>query len=159
MPKDGRDVLEVLHFELEFLEKGSYGHSPRTPWRPQFIFEDSPTCMNYDSKENPAPCSDCVLMQFVPGGSREEKVPCRHIVLDEMGETIDSLYRTGTQQEIEETLGAWLRQSIQKLELERANARPRCVCQPEAKTDLAGDATRHHCHSGKNRGHECHDCL
>ena len=146
MPKDERDVLEVLRFELEFLEKGGYGRSPRTPWRPQLIFEDSPTCMNYDSKENPAPCGDCLLMQFVPGESREKKVPCRHIVLDELGETIDSLYRTGNQQEIEESLGAWLRKTIRKLELERAEARQcsagghtgvpaaSCDCQPIKST-------------------------
>ena len=142
MPKDEREILEILRFELEFLEKGGYGRSPRTPWRPQFIFEDSPTCMNYDSKDHPAPCADCALMQFVPGGSLEEKVPCRHILLDELGETIDSLYRTGTQQEIEEALGAWLRKTIRKLELERAEARQcsagghagvraaSCDCQP-----------------------------
>ena len=35
MQKDERDLLEVLKFELEFLEDGGYGRSPRTPWRPQ----------------------------------------------------------------------------------------------------------------------------
>src|SRR5229473_7310205 len=119
MQKDERDLLEVLKFELQFLEGGGYGRSPRTPWRPQFIFEDSPTCMNYDSKENPAPCSDCLLMQFVPGGSREEKIPCRHIPLNETGETIESFYRTGTQPELEEAYGKWLRKTIRQLELER----------------------------------------
>ena len=57
MQKDERDLLDVLKFELNFLEKGGYGRSPRESWRPVFIFEDSPTCMNYDCKENPAPCS------------------------------------------------------------------------------------------------------
>ena len=32
MPKDERDLLEVLRFELDFLEQGGYGRSPRTPW-------------------------------------------------------------------------------------------------------------------------------
>jgi hypothetical protein len=123
MAKDQREALEVLRFELQFLEKGGYGRSPRTPWRPQLIFEDSPTCMNYDSKENPAPCSDCLLMRFLPGDSREQRVPCRHIVLNEEGETIESLYRTGTQQELEEVYGKWLRTAIRKLELERVEAR------------------------------------
>ena len=31
MQKDERDLLEVLKFELEFLEQGGYGRSPRTP--------------------------------------------------------------------------------------------------------------------------------
>ncbi len=119
MQKDERDLLEVLKFELEFLEKGGYGRSPREPWRPRFVFEDSPTCMNYDCKENPGPCSDCVLMQLVPPEHRTEKIPCRHIPFNESGETLDSLYRWGEQHEIEETVGNWLRATIQRLEEER----------------------------------------
>ena len=116
MQKDERDLLEVLKFELTFLEQGGYGRSPRTPWRPQYIFEDSLTCMNYDSKENPGPCSDCVLMQLVPPGRRSEKIPCRHIPFNGSGETLDSLYRYSDQNEIEETVGSWLRTTIQQLE-------------------------------------------
>jgi hypothetical protein len=44
MQKDERDLLDVLKFELSFLEKGGYGRSPREAWRPVYIFEDSPTC-------------------------------------------------------------------------------------------------------------------
>ncbi len=120
MQKDERDLLEVLKFELEFLEKGAYGHSPRAPWRPQFIFEDSPTCMNYDSKETPGPCSDCVLMQLVSPEHRSERIPCRHIPLNASGETLDSLYRSADQYEVEETAGSWLRATVQRLEEERA---------------------------------------
>lgn len=125
MPRDDRNLLEVLKFELQFLEKGGYGRSPRTPWRPQFVFEDSPTCMNYDSKDDPAPCSDCVLMHFVPPERRQEKIPCRHIPFNAEGETIDSFYRSGTQEELEKTLGNWLRATIRRLEQERAKERKR----------------------------------
>ena len=38
MHKDERDLLDVLKFELAFLEKGGYGRSPREPWRPRYIF-------------------------------------------------------------------------------------------------------------------------
>jgi hypothetical protein len=119
MHKDERDLLEVLKFELEFLEKGGYGRSPRELWRPQFIFEDSPTCMNFDCKENPAPCSDCVLMHWIPSQYSEEKIPCRHIPLVPSGETLDSLYRYGDQHEIEEAVRNWLRTAIAQLEAER----------------------------------------
>jgi hypothetical protein len=34
------------------------------------------------------------------------------------GETLDILYRTGTQQEVEEALGNWLRTTIRQLEAE-----------------------------------------
>ncbi len=124
MQKDERDLLEVLKFELQFLEDGGYGRSPRTPWRPQYIFEDSLTCMNYDSKENPGPCGDCVLMQLVPPERRSEKIPCRHIPFSTSGETLDSLYRYSNQQETEETVGAWLRATIQRLEEELPSIGP-----------------------------------
>ena len=55
MPQDDRDVLEVLKSELNFVQKGGYGRSPREPFRAQLVFEDSPTCMNYDTKDHPEP--------------------------------------------------------------------------------------------------------
>jgi hypothetical protein len=118
MPKDKRNLLDVLKFELEFLEQGGYGRLPREAWRPRFIFEDSPTCMNFNSKDH-EPCEECLLMQFVPEDARTEQTPCIHIPLSLNGETIASLYRTGTQQELEEALGAWLRATIRRLEAEK----------------------------------------
>jgi hypothetical protein len=118
MPRDNRNLLDVLKFELEFLEQGGYGRLPRESWRPRFIFEDSPTCMNFNSKDR-KPCSECLLMQFVPEDARREQTPCIHIPLSFSGETLDNLYRTGTQQEIEEALGSWLRTTIHRLETEK----------------------------------------
>ena len=37
MQRDERDLLAVLKFELEFLEKGGYGRGPPEAWRPQYI--------------------------------------------------------------------------------------------------------------------------
>ena len=119
MSKDNRDLLDVLRLELAFLEKGGYGRSPRQPWRAQFIFEDSPTCINYDSKEHPTPCSECVLTQFVPPERRKEQIPCRHIPLNNIGETLDNLYRWSDQAETEETIKKWLCTTIQRLEESR----------------------------------------
>jgi hypothetical protein len=94
------------------VQKGGY----RAPlvWRPPLIFEDSPTC----PKERCAACpeTNCVLLSFVPKESRYEAVPCRYIPLNELGETVDSLYRTGTNEEIEQTLQSWLLTTIQQLE-------------------------------------------
>jgi hypothetical protein len=119
MPKDDRNLLDVLKFELEFLEQGGYGRLPREAWRPRFVFEDSPTCMNFNSKDR-EPCEECLLMQFVPQDARTEQTPCIHIPLSPAGETIASLYRTGTQQELEDALGDWLRATIRRLEAEKA---------------------------------------
>jgi hypothetical protein len=131
MPNDDRDILEVLKSELNFLKKGGYGRSPREPWRAQLVFEDSPTCMNYDTKENPSPCAECALMQFVPPEKRDEKVPCRHIPLTRGGETLHELYRGGTQQNIEDALADWLRGTIARLETAQAS---QTVKAPDEKT-------------------------
>jgi len=123
MRKDERDLLEVLKSELEFLKAGGYELSPRTAWRPRYIFEDSLSCMNYDSRHNPSPCGECVLIYLVPPELRSAKIPCRHIPLNTSGETLDSLYRYSDQCEIEETVGHWLRATIQRLQEERIAVR------------------------------------
>src|ERR1039458_7167069 len=110
MPRDDRNLLDVLKFELHFLETGGYGPLPGEAWRPRFIFEDSPTCMNFSAEDKDRePCSECLLMQFVPGEAQTEQVPCIHIPLSP----------TGTQQESEEARGAWLRATIHRLEGEK----------------------------------------
>jgi len=115
MQKDERDLLDVLKFELEFVQKGGYNPSPREPRKMNFIFEDSPTCMNYDSKDNPAPCNECVLMGLVPPDQRNQTIPCRHIPLDAAGQTLDSLYRQAEPREIADIYEKWLRATIEKL--------------------------------------------
>lgn len=115
------DVLELLRFELKFLEDGGYGRSPHTPWRASLIFEDSPTCLNFDDSSRPHPCSECALMQFVPEGSREEKVPCRHIPLTKEGKTIDYFYHGGSEPELEAALAEWLRSEIKRLQEQEGN--------------------------------------
>lgn len=116
MPKDDRNTLEVLQAELNFVTKGGYGRSPREPWKAVLALEDSPTCMNYDTKENRTPCAECLLMQFVPADKRGERVPCRHIPLTPEGDDLLHLYRGGTEQEIEEALSKWLQKTIAKLQ-------------------------------------------
>ena len=122
MSQDCRDTLEVLRAELNFVSKGGYGRSPREPWRAVLALEDSPTCMNYDCKENPAPCTGCLLMRFVPAEKIGEKVPCRHIPITPAGETLFQLYRGATEQEIEEALTAWLKREIGMLENQASGA-------------------------------------
>jgi hypothetical protein len=119
MNKDERDLLDVLKSELDFLEKGGYGRSPRAPWIPQLIFEDSPTCMNYDSKDHPEPCSECALMHLVPSEFWTAEIPCRHIPFNTQGETLESLYRDADQYDTEEVFGKWLRATIATLESQR----------------------------------------
>ena len=120
--KDNRDLVDLLKFELRFLEDGGYGRSPHAARHASLIFEDSLTCMNFNSQDR-TPCSACLLMKFVPPGRATEQIPCRHIPLNKDGETLASLYEAAaTQTKIEETLGNWLRATIHRLEQERAPA-------------------------------------
>jgi uncharacterized small protein (DUF1192 family) len=120
MAMDERDILEVLKFELNFLEQGGYGRSVHTPWRPTSIFQDSITCLNFGDPARPHPCSECLLMQFVPHDLQGEQVPCHHIALNDKGETVDSMSAWDTQRELEEQVKRWLRATIQRIEAERA---------------------------------------
>jgi hypothetical protein len=123
MATDSRDLLSVLKAELHFAEMGGYRETSRVPWRPQFIFQDSPTCINLDSTKPRRPCDECAIVQLVPEKSRTEKIPCRHIVLNERGETIDWFYRTSTAEELEVALIHWLKATIQKLEAQSERER------------------------------------
>ena len=120
MPKDDRDVLEILKAELDFVEKGGYGRSVRTPWLPTSTFQDSLTCINFGDPTHSRPCEECLLMQFVPAERRKEKVPCHHIPLGEKGETVSVLEHWENQAEMEESVKKWLRVTIKRLEEERA---------------------------------------
>jgi len=120
MTQDNRDILDVLKFELGFLQDGGYGRSPRTPWRAPSVFEDSPICPNFCDPARPHPCESCLLEHFVPENRKNESVPCRFIELTKEGQTVEDFYRTGSQNEIEEALARWLRAQIDKIEKERA---------------------------------------
>jgi hypothetical protein len=119
MAKDERDLLGLLRFELKFLEDGGYGRSPHAPWRRPLVFEDSLTCLNFGDLAHTHPCSECLLMEFVPAELKDQISPCRLIPLTPKGETADYFYRCGTQLELEEALAGWLRDQISQIEEQR----------------------------------------
>jgi hypothetical protein len=117
MSKDDRDILELLKAELDFIEKGGYGRSVRTPWLATYGFQDSPSCLCYPEHAHEEACA---LMQLVPKELQREAVPCHHIPLNEDGETLATLEARGDQQALEEALKRWLRVRIEQIELQRA---------------------------------------
>ncbi len=123
MTNDKRDTIEVLKAELDFVEKGGYGRSVKTPWQPTSVFQDSPSCLNLGDPERTHPCSDCLLIDFVPPEARAEEVPCHHIPLNAAGATIDELEWKENQQETEQTVESWLRSTIARLEQQGAASR------------------------------------
>jgi hypothetical protein len=122
MSADDRDILEVLEAELDFIEKGGYGRSPRTPWKAQSPLQDSLTCINYTYREKVHPCNECHLIAFVPGDRRSEEIPCHFIPLNESGETLEQLEGEDNQQKLESALKAWLRAKIKEIEAARQNS-------------------------------------
>lgn len=116
MPSDERELLAVLKAELAFLEKGGYRNGPSARPRQKFVFEDSPTCLNFGRTKDPRPCRDCVMTTLVPADCLGEKFPCRHIPLNEAGFTIDTYYRLGTFDEAKDAVRNWLRKKIADLE-------------------------------------------
>jgi hypothetical protein len=114
--QDYRKMLDVLRAELSFVEGGGYSQGARFPWRPNFVFEDSPTCLNFRAKEEPRPCSECLLMQFVPEDRKRLAYPCRQIPLTPEGESVANFYEWGTEKELEAALKGWLRRKIAELE-------------------------------------------
>lgn len=121
MVKDDRDILEILQEELDFVEKGGYGRSVRTPWLLKSIFQDSLSCLNYGYPYRTHPCSECHLIDFVSTEYRSARIPCHFIPLNEAGETIADLEANDSQSKLEETLKSWLRAKISAIERQRAN--------------------------------------
>jgi hypothetical protein len=119
MTKDKRDILELLKDELEFIEKGGYGRSVRTPWLNKSIFQDSLSCINYGYPYRTQPCNECHLLEFVSPEDRTEDVPCHFIPLNTDGETIEDLELQDNQAKLEREVSAWLRAKIKQIEEER----------------------------------------
>jgi hypothetical protein len=57
MAQDGHEMLELLKFELKFVEDGGCGRSPRTPWRPPYILEDSGVVRTWAIRRGPIPAT------------------------------------------------------------------------------------------------------
>ena len=122
MSKDDRDILEILKDELDFIEKGGYGRSVRTPWQPKSTFQDSLTCINYADPNHTHPCSECRLLEFVDPEHQREQVPCHFIHLNETGKTIEALESEDNEAKLVREVKDWLRARIH--EIEEARSKP-----------------------------------
>ncbi len=115
MSEDRRDVLQVLRYELNFLEQGGYSRNVRQG-RGISPFQETLSCLNFGEPTRPHTCRECLLFDFVPAKFRTEDVPCHFIPLNESGVTISELLRRGATKELEVALEHWLRNSIKALE-------------------------------------------
>ena len=80
-----RDLLEVLQSELDFMSMAAT--AVRCVYPGELIrvsgFADLPQLCIYGKAH---PCSECQLIDFVPGDKRSEQVPCHSVPLDESEE-------------------------------------------------------------------------
>src|SRR5437762_1144613 len=112
----GSKLLKILKRELDFFDTNGYGLPFRSSWRPTLLFRDSSVCLNFSSSQPLQPCSNCRLFKFVPVTQCATLMPCHHIPLNRNGDTIASLYRSGTQQQLDAAFHQWLRSTIEKSE-------------------------------------------
>jgi hypothetical protein len=104
---------------LDFIEKGGYGRSVRTPWHEKSAFQDSLTCINYGYPYRAHPCNECHLLDFVSPEHHSESIPCHFIPLNEAGETIDTLETEDNEAKLERKIRDWLQAKIREIEEER----------------------------------------
>jgi len=123
MAHDDRDILDLLRDEIDFIEKGGYGRSVRTPWKPKSAFQDSLTCINYADPDQSRPCGECHLIDFVPQEHHQDQVPCHAIPVSAEGATISDLELEENDAKLERGLKDWLRARIIKIEIERMVAK------------------------------------
>jgi hypothetical protein len=112
MSEDRRSVLEVLRYELNFLEQGGYSKKAREGGHDISPFQDNLSCLNFGEPLRPHACHECLLYDFVPLGARTEEVPCHHIPLDPSGNTVAGLLVDHRSQDLERALKVWLRRII-----------------------------------------------
>ncbi len=115
-----RNLAQLLRSELTFFDAGGYSAWAGARWKLPLVFEESPTCPNFHDTTRAVACRDCALMQLVPLRHRTKAVPCRHIPLNEVGETLDTLYRWGTMDDLNLIFRRWLMHTILQLEAKEA---------------------------------------
>lgn len=123
MPIDKRILLDALKMEIVVIEKGGYHPSVHLPHEDPRIFRDSISCLNLglgdDKKEHP--CSSCFLIDYVPENLKDSNDdPCHKIPLNAQGDTIESLSRTSSTEDVQAAVLAWLKATVKKLEADLA---------------------------------------
>ncbi len=113
---DKHEIIEILRYELNFLEQGGYDHNATGEGLPS-PFRTGYSCLNFGDPLRRHACHECKLYQFVPEKAQTDDVPCHGIEL-EPGNTIGQLLRSGDRKRLVTLLERWLRDTIARLEAE-----------------------------------------
>lgn len=124
MPKDVHDLLQILRYELNYVEQGGFDRD-RALLGTESPFRGTIACINFDDPIQAHECRECLLAEFVPQNKLSEDIPCHYIPLNAAGETIAGLIAKNEQGHMEDALKDWLRATIARLEatLEREERR------------------------------------
>jgi len=109
------DTLQVLRFELSYLELGGLERDQDLA-NVKSPFRESSACLNFGDPLRPHACSECSLYQFVPEEKRSEEFPCHHIPLNDSGETVAEMI-TRDPRRMVVALEQWLRNTIARMEV------------------------------------------
>jgi hypothetical protein len=122
MPEDLNSVLQILRYELNYLEQGGFDRD-RILFGLQSPFLGTFACINFGDPLQAHACRECLLHQFVPKDKQSEEFPCHFIPLSPSGETIAELIQKHDPKRMASVLTDWLRTTIESLEQLRS-ARP-----------------------------------
>ncbi len=115
MPQDSRELLQILRYELNYLEQGGYDRD-RVWLGTQSPFLGTFACINFGDPLRAHACRECLLHQFVPEDKQIEEFPCHYIRLNAAGETIVELIEKNDPHRLVIALQHWLRATIARLE-------------------------------------------
>jgi hypothetical protein len=117
MGMDKKEMIQQLKFEIEMIEKGGYHPSVREARRAPGIFRDSITCLNVGLEEKKHACSSCFLSEFAPAEMRNSNDDvCHKILLNEKGDTVESLKTEGDPHKLQAVVLSWLKKTVENLE-------------------------------------------
>jgi len=88
MSQDLREVLQLLRYELNYLEQGGYERDRALGTESPFL--GTFACINFGDPLRSHACRECPLHQFVPEDKQTEEFPCHYIRLTASGETSPS---------------------------------------------------------------------
>jgi hypothetical protein len=121
MAFDKNEMIEQLKFEIQMIEKGRYYPSVQEPRQDPKIFRNSITCLNVGLEEKEHACSSCFLSEFAPAEVRISNGDiCHKILLNEKGDTVESLTAEDDPYKLQATVLSWLKRTVAKLEKEVA---------------------------------------
>ena len=115
MSQDVSDVLQMLRYELNYLEQGGFVRD-RAMFGTQSPFLGTYLCLNHGDPMRPHACHECLLYQFVPADKQTAEFPCHHIPLNESGETVAELIEKKDPSRMAAALKQWLHSTITSLE-------------------------------------------